>query len=104
MRQWQQWRQWQRGSVAAVAGSVAAAAASSTLAEQHWRASAATTVLPPHAAVVAMKTLAATAMVGAQTINNQLKAVKVAATETATMTATTMPLETKGTAVVAEAQ
>jgi hypothetical protein len=34
------------------------------------------TVLPPHATVVAMKTPAATAMAGAQTINNQLKAQK----------------------------
>ena len=31
------------------------------------------TVLPPRAAAVAMKTPVATAMVGAQTINNQLK-------------------------------
>jgi hypothetical protein len=39
-------------------------------------------------------------MVGAQTINNQLKARTVPAMETAT-TATTMTMETKGTTVVA---
>jgi hypothetical protein len=33
-------------------------------------------VLPPRTATVAMKTLAATAMAGAQTINNQLKSRK----------------------------
>jgi hypothetical protein len=39
----------------------------------------ATTVLPPLAAMVAMKTLMVTAMAGAQTtINNQLKAAEVA--------------------------
>jgi hypothetical protein len=39
------------------------------------------------------KDTTATAMVGAQTINNQLKAVMVLATETATMTGTTMTME-----------
>ncbi len=55
-------------------------------------------VLPPRAAAVAMKTPAATAMTGAQTINNQLKN-----TETAAMTATKITKETKGTAVAAVA-
>ena len=48
-------------------------------ARRHWgMATQATTnaVLQPRTAVVAMKTPAATAMVGAQTINNQLKARK----------------------------
>ncbi len=56
---------------------------------------AATAVLPPHAAALATKTLAVTAMTGKQTtINNQLKAVAATATEMATMTATTMTMET----------
>ena len=63
-----------------------------------------TAVLKPHIATVTIKTPAA-AMEGAQTINNQLKAVTVTVTETATMTATTMKMETKGgTAVAAEAR
>ena len=53
-------------------------------------------VLPLRATTVAMKTLAATAMAGAQTINNQLKAALVMAMETAKMAATTMMMETKG--------
>ena len=66
-------------------------------------AAAATAVLPPRAAAVAMKTPAVTAMVGAQTtINNQLKS--GTATETATMTATTMRMETKATLVAAAAE
>ena len=65
-------------------------------------AAAATAMLPPRAAAVAMKTPAVTAMVGAQTtINNQLKS--GTATETATMTATTMRMETKATSVAAAA-
>jgi hypothetical protein len=49
--------------------------------------------------VVAVKTLAATAMVGAQTtINNQLKAVTATAMETAMMKATTMTMKTKAAA------
>jgi hypothetical protein len=60
-------------------------------------AAAATAVLPPRAAAVAMKTPAATAMVGAQTtFNNQLKS--ATAMETATMTATKMRMETKAKA------
>ena len=60
---------------------------------------------PPccHRVLPAMKTPAATAMTGAQTINNQLKAVMVRATEMVTMTATIMTMETKGTAAAAEA-
>ncbi len=55
-------------------------------------AAAPTTVLPPRAAAVAMKTPAATAMVGAQTkINNQLKS--ATASESATMTATKMTMD-----------
>ncbi len=59
-------------------------------------------VLPPRAAVVAMKTPVVTAMAGAQTtIDNQLNA----STATVTMTATTMTMtmETMAT-VAAEAQ
>ena len=57
----------------------------------HARAAA----LPPRAAAVATKTPAATAKAGAQTtINNQLKS--ATPTETETMTATTMRMETKG--------
>jgi hypothetical protein len=53
---------------------------------------------------VVTKTLAATAMVGAQTtINNQLKAAMAIVTETATMTATRITMRTKATAVVAAA-
>ena len=62
-------------------------------------AAVATTVLPSRAAVVAMKTLTATAMAGAQTtINNQLKAAMAMATETVMMTATTMMMGTKAMA------
>ncbi len=58
-----------------------------------------TTVLPPRATAVAMKTPMVTAMAGAQTtINNQLKAATATATETGRMTATTMTMETKATA------
>ncbi len=65
-------------------------------------AGATTAVLPPRAATVAMKTLAATAMVGAQTkINNQLKSVTVS--ESTTMTATKMTVESKATAAAATA-
>ncbi len=98
------WQRWQRGSRAATAGSAAAAAAGSALVAQHWRASAATAVLPQRAAAVAMKTLVATVMAEAQTINNQLKAVTVMVTETAMMKATTKTIETKGRAAVVEAQ
>ncbi len=56
-------------------------------------AAATTNVLPPCAAAVAMKTLVATAMGGAQTrINNQLTTVTATATATATMTATTITM------------
>ncbi len=66
-------------------------------------AAAATAVLPPRAAAVAMKTPATTAMVGAQTtINNQLKS--MTATETGTMTATTMRMETKATVAAVESR
>ena len=74
------------------------------MAAQHWQTSAATAVLPPRAATVAMKTLAATMMAGSQTtINNQLKSAMATATETKMMTATTMKMETKAMAA-AEAQ
>jgi hypothetical protein len=47
--------------------------------------------LPQHAAMVATKTLVATAIAGAQTaINNQLKAMAAPVMEMVTMTATTM--------------
>ncbi len=53
-------------------------------------ATAAAAKLPPRAAVVAMKTPAATAMAGAQAItNNQLKLAATTATKMATMTAAT---------------
>jgi len=66
-------------------------------------AAAATAMLPPRAAAVAMKTPAVTAIVGAQTtINNQLKSGM--ATETATMTVTAMRMETKATSVAAAAE
>ena len=59
----------------------------------------ATAVLPPHAIGVAMKTLVATTIVGAQTtVNNQLKAVTAMAIETETMTETTMTMKTKAMA------
>jgi hypothetical protein len=52
-------------------------------------------ILPPRAAVVAMKTPVVTAMAGAQTtINNQMNA----STATATETGTTMTMETKAAA------
>ncbi len=61
---------------------------------------AAAAILPPGAAAVAMKTPAVTAMAGAQTkIDNQLNA----STAMATMTATTMTMETTAT-VAAEAR
>jgi hypothetical protein len=94
-------------SVAAAFGSAAAAFGSAAAVRSHRGMAVAaitTVVLPPRAAAVAMKTPAATAMAGAQTINNQLKAVTVTATETMTMTATTMTMETKGAAVAAEAR
>ena len=52
---------------------------SAAAARCHWGIAApatTTAMLPPRAAAVAMKTPAATAMAGAQTINNQLKARK----------------------------
>ena len=53
-------------------------------------AAIATAVLPPRTAAVVMKTLALTAMVGAQTtINNQIKAATETTMEMAKMTATT---------------
>ena len=58
-------------------------------------------VLPPLAATMAMKTPAVTAMAGAQTINNQQS---TKSTVTAMMTATMMTMDTKGTAVAAEAR
>ncbi len=62
-------------------------------------AAATTSVLPPRAATVAMKTPAVTAMAGAQTtINNEQKSVTATATKTATMTETTMTMETKAMA------
>jgi hypothetical protein len=67
-------------------------------------AAATTVVLPLHSTVVATKTPATTAMVGAQsTTNNQLKVAEAMATETGTMTVTTMTMKTKakGAAVVA---
>ena len=63
-------------------------------------AAATTTLLPPCAAAVALKTLTATAMAEAQTINNEPKAALATATEIATMTT----LETKGVLAVAELQ
>jgi hypothetical protein len=47
---------------------------------------------------LAMKTPAATAMAGAKTNNNQLKAVAATVTEMATMTATTRTMKKKVTA------
>jgi hypothetical protein len=52
-------------------------------------AAATTAMLSPRAGVVVMKTPVATAMAGAQTINNQLKAAMATVTETATTTAMT---------------
>jgi len=86
----QQRSAWQRGGSVKI--SIAAVVASN-LAVRRWRSAwlhgcaslrhrdmaapaATNAVLPPRAAVVAMKTPAATAMVGAQIINNQLKAQK----------------------------
>jgi hypothetical protein len=66
-------------------------------------AAATPALLPPHAAMVATKTPAATAMAGSQTtINNQLETVMATATATAMMTATTRMMKTKATAAVAE--
>jgi hypothetical protein len=56
---------------------------------QHYIPRCPTAMLPLRTALVATKTLGATVMVGAQTINNQLKAVAAMVTLTATMTATT---------------
>ncbi len=90
----QQRSAWQRGNSTAAA----------------WRhrgmatAAVTTAVLPPRAAAVAMKTPAATAMVGAQTINNQLKTAMVTATEMVAMAATTVMMETKEKAVAGEAR
>ncbi len=65
-------------------------------------AAAATTVLPRRALTVSAKTPAATAMAGAQTtINNLLNAAAATAREIATMTATTMTMETKVTVAAA---
>jgi hypothetical protein len=64
------WRQLGSGSLGAVAAAAATAAA-----------------LPPRAAAVATKTPVATAMAGAQTINNQLKAAAASAMELAAMAA-----------------
>jgi hypothetical protein len=58
-----------------------------------------TTVLPPRATAVAMKTPMTTAMAGAQiTINNQLNAATATSKETVMMTGTMMTIETKATA------
>ena len=66
-------------------------------------AAATIAVLPPSAAVAAIKTLAETAMVGAQTtINKQLKS--ATAMETAMMTVRMMKIETKATAAATEAR
>ncbi len=97
-------RRWQRVNRLAASGSTAVATVGSMSAARHWRTSDTTAVLPPHASAVEMKTAAATAMAGAQTINNQLNAVTVMVTETATMTATALTMETKGTVAAAEAQ
>jgi hypothetical protein len=85
--QWAAWRQcWQRGSGGI--GSTPAAASLAAAAEVWWRCSVsggsreAGAALPPHAATVATKTPAATAMAGAlPTINNQLKAAAAMAME-----------------------
>jgi hypothetical protein len=62
-------------------------------------AAAAAAMLPPHAAAVAKKTPVVTALAGEQTtINNQLQAVALTATEMGTMTEMTMAKETKATA------
>ena len=58
---------------------------------------AATAVLPLRSAAVAMKTPTSTAMEGAHAINNQQKAVTATMTEMATISATTMTMETKAT-------
>jgi hypothetical protein len=84
------WRRcWQRGSGGN--GSMTAAAGLTAAAEvwRHHSVSGGSRVagaaLPPHAATVATKTPAATAMAGAlPTINNQLKAAAAMAMETMT--------------------
>jgi hypothetical protein len=83
------WRCWQRGGT----GSTTAAADLAAVVEvwQHHSISGGSRVagaaLPPHTAMVATKTLAATAMAGAlPTINNQLKAAAAMAMETMTTT------------------
>jgi hypothetical protein len=59
---------------------------------------------PSRTAAVVTKTLAATAMAGAQTmLNNHLNAVAATATETARMTATTTTMKTKVMAAMAAA-
>jgi hypothetical protein len=81
---WRQCSAWQRGGgvklvSAAAASSLAAGLRIAASLLHHWdmAALAATNaVLPPRAAAVVMKTPAATAMAGAQTINNQLKTQK----------------------------
>ncbi len=62
-------------------------------------ANAATAVLPPRSAAVAMKTLALTSMAGAQTINNQQSTKSSDSNDggTATIKATMMTMETKAT-------
>jgi hypothetical protein len=68
------------------------------------KAAAATAMLSTPTAAVAMKTLALTAMVGAQTtINNQLKTAMVLVTELTMMTATMMTIKTKAAAVATAA-
>jgi hypothetical protein len=86
-RRWEAWwRCWQRGGGGA--GSTRAAAGLAAAAEVWWHRSisggsrAAGAAMPLRTAMVAMKTLAATAMAGAlPTINNQLKAAAAMAME-----------------------
>jgi len=67
------WRQaWQRGGGVKL-GSGAAHCCVIAASLGHGALAATNAVLPPRAAAVVMKTPAATAMAGAQTINNQLK-------------------------------
>ncbi len=92
----QHWWWWGQGGGGIQLGSPAAAL-------RHWglAATAVTTaVLPPRAA--GNEDIGSNSNGGAQTINNQLKAAMVTAMETATMTATTMTMETKRTAAAAE--
>ncbi len=97
------WRRWQLGGGS---GSLAMAAWQWQLDSGSLGVAAltiaTTTVLLPHAAVVATKTPAATVMTGAMTtMNNQLKAAAAAATETATMTVTTTTIKAKAKAAAA---